>query len=71
MEADVLPMRSDPAIFIAEFRLGILRTQAATLLDFLCETECKRLHLVGDMIDSWSVRQKCYWDQLNNDVIHP
>jgi UDP-2,3-diacylglucosamine pyrophosphatase LpxH len=52
MEADVLPMRSDPAIFIAEFRLGILRTQAATLLDFLCETESKRLHLVGDMIDS-------------------
>ena len=71
MEADVLPMRSDPAIFIAEFRLGILRTQAAALPDFLREAESRRFHLVGDMIDSSSVCHKCYWDQLNNDVIHP
>jgi UDP-2,3-diacylglucosamine pyrophosphatase LpxH len=58
MEADVLPMRRDPAIFITDVRLGILCTQAATLLDFLRETESKRFHLVGDMIDSWSLRQK-------------
>jgi UDP-2,3-diacylglucosamine pyrophosphatase LpxH len=58
MEADVLPMHSDPAIFITDVRLGILCMQAATLLDFLRETESKSFHLVGDMINSWSLRQE-------------
>ena len=54
MEADVLTIRRYRAIFISDVHLGTRRAQAAALLDFLRETESKRLYLVGDMIDSWS-----------------
>ena len=69
MKADVLTIRHYRAIFISDFHLGTRRAQAAALLDFLRETESKRLYLVGDIIDGWSLRQKWYWDQLHNDVI--
>lgn len=69
MKADVLTIRNYRAIFISDFHLGTRRAQAAALLDFLRETESKRLYLVGDIIDGWSLRQKWYWDQLHNDVI--
>ena len=69
MKADVLTIRHYRAIFISDVHLGTRRAQAAALLDFLRETESKRLYLVGDMIDGWSLRQKWYWDQLHNDVI--
>jgi UDP-2,3-diacylglucosamine pyrophosphatase LpxH len=69
MKADVLTIRHYRTIFISDVHLGTRRAQAAALLDFLRETESKRLYLVGDMIDSWSLRQKWYWDQLHNDVI--
>ena len=69
MKADVLTIRRYRAIFISDVHLGTRRAQVAALLDFLRETESKRLYLVGDMIDSWSLRQTWYWDQLHNDVI--
>lgn len=69
MKADVLPVRRYRAIFISDIHLGTRRAQTAALLDFLRETESKRLYLVGDIVDSWSLRQKWYWDQLHNDVI--
>lgn len=69
MKADVLTIRHYRAIFISDVHLGTRRAQASALLDFLRETESKRLYLVGDMIDGWSLRQKWYWDQLHNDVI--
>ena len=69
MKADVLPICRYRAIFISDVHLGTRRAQAAALLDFLRETESKRLYLLGDMIDSWSLRQNWYWDQLHNDVV--
>ena len=69
MKADVSPVRHYRAIFISDIHLGTRRAQALALLDFLRETESKRLYLVGDIVDSWSLRQKWYWDQLHNDVI--
>ena len=37
--------------------------------DFLRETECETLYLVGDLIDIWSLRRSRYWPQSHNDVI--
>jgi UDP-2,3-diacylglucosamine pyrophosphatase LpxH len=69
MKADVKPVRRYRAIFISDFHLGTRRAQAAALLDFLRFTESDKLYLVGDIVDSWSLRHKWYWSQLQNDVI--
>jgi UDP-2,3-diacylglucosamine pyrophosphatase LpxH len=39
------------------------------LLDFLRCTESQYLYIVGDLIDSWSLKKHWYWDQKQNDVI--
>jgi UDP-2,3-diacylglucosamine pyrophosphatase LpxH len=69
MKADVFPIRRYRGIFISDVHLGTPRAQASALLGFLRETESERLYLVGDIVDSWSLRQKWYWDQSHNDVI--
>lgn len=57
------------SIFISDLHLGTRRAQAEALLDFLRSTESEYLYLVGDIIDSWSLRKKWYWDQSHNDVV--
>ena len=47
MKADVLTIRRYRAIFISDVHLGTRRAQASALLDFLRETESKRLYLVA------------------------
>jgi UDP-2,3-diacylglucosamine pyrophosphatase LpxH len=69
MKADVKPVRHYRSIFISDFHLGTRRAQAAALLDFLRLTESDKLYLVGDIVDSWSLRHKWYWNQLQNDVV--
>lgn len=57
------------AIFISDIHLGTRRAQAEAFLDFLGHTESEYLYLVGDIIDSWSLRQHWHWQQSHNDVI--
>ncbi len=69
MKANSPPQRRYRAIFISDIHLGTRRAQTGALLDFLRDTESEYLYLVGDLVDSWSLRQKWYWDQTHNDVI--
>jgi UDP-2,3-diacylglucosamine pyrophosphatase LpxH len=57
------------AIFISDIHLGTRRAQTSALLEFLRETKCQQLYLVGDLIDSWALKKTWHWDQLHNDVI--
>lgn len=57
------------AIFISDVHLGTRRAQADSLLEFLKHTESDYLYIVGDLIDSWSLKKKWYWHQTHNDVI--
>jgi UDP-2,3-diacylglucosamine pyrophosphatase LpxH len=61
--------RTYRAIFISDVHLGTRRAQAEALLDFLRETESQYLYLVGDIVDSWSLRKQWHWRQSHNDVI--
>lgn len=56
-------------IWISDLHLGTKRAQTEMLLDFLRVTESKTLYLVGDIVDSWSLKKSWYWDQSHNDVI--
>ena len=57
------------AIFVSDIHLGTRRAQAEALLDFLRQTESDYLYLVGDVVDSWSLRKTWIWLQSHNDVI--
>ncbi|MBL8791235.1 MAG: UDP-2,3-diacylglucosamine diphosphatase [Rhizobiales bacterium] len=57
------------AIFVSDIHLGTRRAQAEAFLDFLKVTESEYLYLVGDIVDSWSLRKSWIWLQSHNDVI--
>jgi len=57
------------AVWISDLHLGTPGCQAVALLDFLRDTECQTLYLVGDIIDGWQLRRSWYWPQSHNDVV--
>ena len=57
------------AIFVSDIHLGTRRAQAEALLGFLRQTDSDYLYLVGDVVDSWSLRKTWIWLQSHNDVI--
>lgn len=67
------PVRPAPrryrTIWISDLHLGTPGCQAEALLDFLRETDCEQLFLVGDIVDGWQLRRSWYWPQAHNDVV--
>lgn len=57
------------SIWISDVHLGLRGCQADYLLDFLESTQCKRLYLVGDILDLWAMRSKVFWPQAHNNVV--
>lgn len=39
------------------------------LLNFLKSFECENLFLVGDIIDSWSLKRRWNWPKINNEIV--
>ncbi len=66
---EALPRLRCRTVWISDLHLGTAGCQAAPLLEFLRETECHTLFLVGDIIDGWQLRRSWYWPQSHNDVI--
>lgn len=56
-------------VWISDLHLGTPGCQAQALLEFLRDTECRTLYLVGDIIDGWQLRRSWYWPQSHNDVV--
>jgi UDP-2,3-diacylglucosamine pyrophosphatase LpxH len=57
------------SIWISDVHLGTRHSQVGKLLDFLRETECEHLYLVGDFVDGWQLRRKWFWDEDYNVLI--
>lgn len=57
------------AIFISDTHLGTRGCRSDFLLDFLRETSCQHLYLVGDIIDGWRLRKSWYWDTNHDQVL--
>jgi len=57
------------AIWISDVHLGTRHAQVGNLLDFLRETECEQLYVVGDFIDGWQLRRKWHWTEEYNVLI--
>ncbi len=56
-------------LWISDLHLGTPGCQAAAPPDFLRNTQCQTLYLVGDNIDGWQLRRTWFWPQAHNDVV--
>lgn len=58
------------AVFISDVHLGSAHCHAAELVTFLSGLQCRRLYLVGDIVDLWWMAQKrAHWDAAHNRVV--
>ena len=57
------------AIWISDVHLGTKHAQVGRLLEFLRDTECAHLYIVGDFIDGWQLRRTWYWIDDYNTLI--
>ena len=63
-----LPMRR--AVFISDVHLGARHCHAAELAEFLSTLRCRRLYLVGDIVDLWWLAQRrASWGGAHNRVV--
>jgi UDP-2,3-diacylglucosamine pyrophosphatase LpxH len=56
-------------IFISDIHLGTRGCKADYLLDFIKNTDCETMYLVGDIVDGWRMKRTWYWPQAHNDVV--
>jgi UDP-2,3-diacylglucosamine pyrophosphatase LpxH len=56
-------------VWISDIHLGTPGCRADALLEFLRDTECRTLYLVGDIVDGWQLRRSWFWPQAHNDVV--
>lgn len=58
------------AVFISDVHLGSKYCHAEELAEFLGNLHCKRLYLVGDIVDLWWMAEKrAVWKQAQNHVV--
>ena len=57
------------AIWISDVHLGTKHAQVGKLLEFLRDTECAHLYIVGDFVDGWQLRRKWFWNDEYNTLI--
>lgn len=58
------------AVFLSDVHLGSTHCHAAELADFLSTLRCRRLYLVGDIVDLWWLAQKrAAWGAAQHRVI--
>ena len=53
------------SVWISDIHLGTKHAQ----VDFLRDTECRYLYLVGDFIDGWQLKTKWHWQDSYNVLI--
>ena len=56
-------------VFISDTHLGTRGCRGEFLADFLRQTSCDQLYLVGDIIDGWRLRKSWYWDDSHDEVL--
>jgi UDP-2,3-diacylglucosamine pyrophosphatase LpxH len=56
-------------VWLSDIHLGSRACRVGLLLDFLRQTHCEVLYLVGDIIDLESLRRTFYWPASHNEVL--
>jgi UDP-2,3-diacylglucosamine pyrophosphatase LpxH len=57
------------SLWISDIHLGFRECKAEFLLDFLQQSECEQLYLVGDLIDFWNLQKGGRWAATHSEVL--
>ena len=56
-------------IWLSDLHLGSRGCRAEFLLDFLENTHCDQLYLLGDVVDLWALKRSFYWPTSHQEVL--
>ena len=56
-------------VWVSDVHLGSRACRVQLLLDFLRQTRCETLYLVGDIIDLESLRESFFWPTTHTEVL--
>jgi len=56
-------------LWISDVHLGFKECKAEFLLEFLRQSECQQIYLVGDLIDFWSLQKGGRWPAAHGEVL--
>ena len=56
------------SIWISDLHIGSRNSNINKLLEFLKDTECNNLFIVGDFIDGWELKNKWRWNNSYNTL---
>ncbi len=56
-------------LWISDVHLGSVHSKAEFLLQMLKRVHCKKLYLVGDIVDVWAMHRRVYWPEAHNAVL--
>ena len=56
-------------LWISDVHLGNINSKADHLLQLLKRVHCKKLYLVGDIVDFWSMQRRVHWPEAHNAVL--
>ncbi len=56
-------------LWISDVHLGSVHSKAEYLLQLLKRVSCKKLYLVGDIVDVWAMHRRVYWPEAHNAVL--
>src|SRR6185436_17021235 len=56
-------------VWVSDVHLGSRACRVQLLLDFLRQTRCETLYLVGDIIDLESLRRSFFWPTTHTEVL--
>jgi UDP-2,3-diacylglucosamine pyrophosphatase LpxH len=58
------------SLFISDLHLGTPRVMASRLYDLIVNCEYEYLYLLGDIVDTWRFRERCYWSPEQRRIIN-
>lgn len=63
------PRRHFRTLFLSDLHLGCSGARAEPLARLLERIECRKLYLVGDIIDMWQLRRRWLWNDACDQVV--
>lgn len=69
LHSDLGSRRYFRTLFLSDLHLGASGSRAEPLARLLDRVECRKLYLVGDIIDMWQLRRRWIWDDHCDAVL--
>lgn len=56
-------------LWLSDIHLGSVHCKAEQLLELLDQVQCRKLYLVGDIVDVWAMQKRVHWPESHTRVL--